>query len=376
MITSLANFRSDYTVVHVPDGNFPAHRDRLFANINLLRMGCSGRTALTLQDPSDATKQRFLSLYHLNQPDNFVAVVLEFVRAIQAALACFQLYPLIPDAQDGLLCDITVEGLQRWVSQIGEPYLNVQPTERVADPTTISALLSLVVTIRNKLCILGYTQAVPRDPFVRPHAFARAVAQFAQIRAVPSSRLDIALIKRLDGACDKEKSRSRVVDPFKVHRVLLNKLDDATNPNVPEDTQIQPTSDLLAFTTKLLHTPKKDTVWSLRELWMGHGEDVKRKRKVLAEAAEEDRTDGKTTEEDTDFLGLPWRMQKKIENWAGSRAKKLSVDLTNKLKAIQNSGSTVVPAVSVSRDPGDALSSGQVSPDPGCASLRIFVCVV
>jgi len=51
MVTSLANFRSDYTVVHIPNGDFMSHREQLFVNINLLRMGCSGRSALTLQEP-------------------------------------------------------------------------------------------------------------------------------------------------------------------------------------------------------------------------------------------------------------------------------------------------------------------------------------
>lgn len=50
MITSLANFRSDYTLVYIPGGNFLAHREQLYVNINLLRMGCSGRSALTLQE--------------------------------------------------------------------------------------------------------------------------------------------------------------------------------------------------------------------------------------------------------------------------------------------------------------------------------------
>ena len=59
MVTSLANFRSDFTVVHVPDGDFLAHREQLYANINLLRMGCSGRSALTLQEP------RFVYLFSL-----------------------------------------------------------------------------------------------------------------------------------------------------------------------------------------------------------------------------------------------------------------------------------------------------------------------
>lgn len=51
MVTSLANFRSDYTIVHVPSGSFLEARERLYTNINLLRMGCAGRTALTLEEP-------------------------------------------------------------------------------------------------------------------------------------------------------------------------------------------------------------------------------------------------------------------------------------------------------------------------------------
>jgi hypothetical protein len=51
MVTSLANFRSDYTIVPIPSGYFLEARDLLYTNINLLRMGCSGRMALTLQAP-------------------------------------------------------------------------------------------------------------------------------------------------------------------------------------------------------------------------------------------------------------------------------------------------------------------------------------
>lgn len=51
MVTSLANFRSDYTIVHVPSGNYMDIREQMFTNINLLRMGCSGRSALTLEEP-------------------------------------------------------------------------------------------------------------------------------------------------------------------------------------------------------------------------------------------------------------------------------------------------------------------------------------
>ena len=51
MVTSLANFRSDYTIVPIPSGNFLDVREQLYSNINLLRMGCGGRAALTLEEP-------------------------------------------------------------------------------------------------------------------------------------------------------------------------------------------------------------------------------------------------------------------------------------------------------------------------------------
>ena len=61
MVTSLANFRSDYTIVPVPSGVFLDARDLLYTNINLLRMGCSGRMALTLQEPRRAQFQQSVS---------------------------------------------------------------------------------------------------------------------------------------------------------------------------------------------------------------------------------------------------------------------------------------------------------------------------
>ena len=51
MITSLANFRSDLNIVKIPNGKYLDYRERLFVNINLLRLGCSGRTALNLDEP-------------------------------------------------------------------------------------------------------------------------------------------------------------------------------------------------------------------------------------------------------------------------------------------------------------------------------------
>ncbi|KAF7355334.1 hypothetical protein MSAN_01449900 [Mycena sanguinolenta] len=279
LATSLAHFRSDYTIVNIPSGDFLQARDQLYTNINLLRMGCSGRSALTLEEPSETTKDRFIATYHLPDtivsgsvpalplspasPDSpvsspkpspskhrprlsispskprgsedskpssptssrrhhpaplhitpptpnlslpynpfspsptptpggrkpksrtdratFSASVLELVRLIQASLAIFGLFPADPRALDGLLCDKTVEGLGTWVSDVAENCvkLEIEATERIADPPVVCALLSLVLATRNKLAAAGLGVLAPRDPFLRPHAFLAALTAYA-----------------------------------------------------------------------------------------------------------------------------------------------------------------------------------------------------
>lgn len=171
LVTSLAQFRSDYTtIVQIPGGNLESAKPQLYTNINLLRMGCSGRSGLTLEEPSDTTKNRFLSTYFL--PDNhpsgtgkapslFNDTVLELVKLVQVSLHTFGYYS--PTSFDGLLCDSTVEGLRRWVNEVGEQLVDgLGPMERTADPNTVASLLSLVLAIRNRLVGLSGSTAVWR----------------------------------------------------------------------------------------------------------------------------------------------------------------------------------------------------------------------
>ena len=52
--------------------------------------------------------------------------MLELVKLIQASLAIFGLFDLSVDARSGLLCDATCDGIQEWVTEIGEPYLSIE----------------------------------------------------------------------------------------------------------------------------------------------------------------------------------------------------------------------------------------------------------
>lgn len=106
----------------------------------------------------------------------FNSTVLELVKLIQAGLAIFGMFDLAAEERNGLLCDVTCEGIQRWITEVGEHCLKVevrcismfvylcsltnmcesyQPMERVADPTVVAALFSLILSTRNKLHALG-----------------------------------------------------------------------------------------------------------------------------------------------------------------------------------------------------------------------------
>ena len=91
-----------------------------------------GYATLTLPDPSDATKDRFIAMYHVTDKAParsgalFNATVLELVKLIQAALAIFGMFDIRTEERNGLLCDVTCEGIQKWVAEIGEPYLKIE----------------------------------------------------------------------------------------------------------------------------------------------------------------------------------------------------------------------------------------------------------
>jgi len=105
----------------------------------------------------------------------FNATVLELVKLLQTALSLFGMYHVkqafsssdAPLLLDGLLCDVTLSAIQQWITEIGHfrAALDVsclfictvillnstQPSERTPDPMLVSALLTLVLTIRNKI---------------------------------------------------------------------------------------------------------------------------------------------------------------------------------------------------------------------------------
>ena len=179
------------------------------------------------------------------------------------------------------------------------------------------------------------TQLIPKDPFLDPQRFLGAVSAFLDSRLFSSSSptTQVFLTDDVLNAIDTAYSKSRTTEPYKVHRVLLNKLDDLTTDlrTSSGPTNINPTDiDQFVFFTETKAV--KDGVPSLKYLWSGRAEMLanKRKDRLWSDGEDDNGRDreGKEKTEKTDELSagdendMPraWsgkRVQRKIESWAG-----------------------------------------------------------
>ena len=186
-------------------------------------------------------------------------------------------------------------------------------------------------------------QDVPKDPFVDPYGFLKSITAFATPKvhhghvhtlslphhfvasnagmyltssAPPSPQavfLTRPIVESISGAYDKAKQS----ESYKVHRVLINKLDDLatdlrTNPDPGGAgkglfgwaSSLKPTTDLDKFVRAISQNAKSGCA-SLRYLWSGRPSEVERKRKekeaVLSEEEEKEREKGMEREKEREM---------------------------------------------------------------------------
>lgn len=161
LVTNLSSFPSALTVIPVPDGDIREHRRDFIVNENLKRLGCSGRSGMTLLPPSEATRAKFYQLYKTSERVDFSQAVIELVKLCQVALVLFG--KLEPEYVDGLLCDKTEAAIGNWWTELGAEYYNVEPTDGILGPTTVAALLGMLAGARNRLSAFG--APVAKDVF-------------------------------------------------------------------------------------------------------------------------------------------------------------------------------------------------------------------
>ena len=211
MVTNLSNLSSDLTVIAVSDGDVRAHKEDFIVNEDLKRMGCSGRIALTLTAPTDAAKAKFHQLFRTCERIDFYVSVIELVRLVQLALVMFQ--KLGKQYADGLLCDRTEGAIKRWWAEFGTDFYNSEPSDGILGPTTVAALLGMMIGARNRLSLCG--APVPKDAFDLP-GLKLAIGQFQkQQKLRRTRRLDRETVDKLHRITIKAPSGGMVPKAIK-----------------------------------------------------------------------------------------------------------------------------------------------------------------
>lgn len=203
MITNLSSFPSSLTIIPVPDGDMTKHRELFFVNENLKRLGCSGRLGIKLAPPSSATQAKFHQLYRTSDKIPLNSSVIELVKLCQAALVLFG--KLEPEYADGLLCDVTERAINDWWIEFGAEYYTVEPHDGILGPTTVAALLGMLIGARNRLS--AFNAPVAKDVF-DVESTKRAIAHFQKTQRIQKTRrLDRHTLERLRRATAKAASK-------------------------------------------------------------------------------------------------------------------------------------------------------------------------
>ncbi|CAO2657848.1 Nn.00g071080.m01.CDS01 [Neocucurbitaria sp. VM-36] len=203
MVTNLSGFPSSLTVIPIPGGDLKKYREPFFVNENLKRLGCSGRLGIKLEPPSSATQAKFHQLYRTSEKIPFSASVIELVKLCQVALVLFG--KLEPEYADGLLCDVTEKAINDWWIEFGAEYYIVEPHDGILGPTTVAALLGMLMGARNRLSACN--SAVAKDVF-DIESTKRGIANFQKSHHLPRTRrLDRQTLDKLRRATAKAASK-------------------------------------------------------------------------------------------------------------------------------------------------------------------------
>lgn len=203
MITNLNGFPSSLTIIPIPDGDLKKNRELFFVNENLKRLGCSGRLGIKLAPPSSATQAKFHQLYRTSDKIPLNSSVIELVKLCQVALVIFG--KLEPVYADGLLCDVTEKAINDWWVEFGAEYYTVEPHDGILGPTTVAALLGMLMGARNRLN--AYNAPVAKDVFDIENT-KRGISYFQKTQRIQKTRhLDRQTLERLRRATAKAASK-------------------------------------------------------------------------------------------------------------------------------------------------------------------------
>jgi len=148
---------------------------------------------MSLSHPAGATQAKFFQLYKTSDRIPLYGAVIELVKLCQVALMVFG--KLEQEYADGMLCDVTEKAVNDWWTEIGSEYYNIEPTDGILGPTTVAALLGLLMGSRNRLNYYG--APVAKDAF-DVFSLKRGIAYFQKSQKLERTRrLDRHTLNRL-----------------------------------------------------------------------------------------------------------------------------------------------------------------------------------
>ncbi|KAK9477252.1 hypothetical protein V1514DRAFT_334306 [Lipomyces japonicus] len=254
-VTNLSAFPSNLSLVVVPDGDILKHQKEFVLNENLRRMGCGGRSAITLNKPPDASRDKFYQIFRISDKVPFEDAVIELVQVVQISLSYFGLFSL--RHADGLLCDATLQAIAQWWKKIGMLHYNIDPNDKGMNPVTVAALIGMVVGCRHRLNSTG--GPVPRDPF-DVDTFRRSICHFQkQTKISKTGKLDKPTRDRLLRINGKISASER----FTITKVVKTTVQDISGIQSQNAIDVE-TPDFDRFLENLYGN-------TLRYLWLGKG---------------------------------------------------------------------------------------------------------
>ncbi|KAF2272069.1 uncharacterized protein EI97DRAFT_386544 [Westerdykella ornata] len=203
MVTNMGAFPSSLTAIPVPDGDAKKNREPFFVNVNLKRLGCSGRIGIKLAPPNTATIAKFHQLYRTSDKIPINGAVIELVRMCQLALVLFT--KLDPAYADGLLCDQTEKAVSDWWVEFGAEHYAVEPHDGILGPTTVAGLLGMLMGARNRLS--AQNAPIGKDVF-DIESTKRGISHFQKSQRLPrTGLLDRPTLERLRRVTAKAASK-------------------------------------------------------------------------------------------------------------------------------------------------------------------------
>ncbi|CAG8526197.1 5836_t:CDS:10 [Dentiscutata erythropus] len=208
-VTNLSSFPSSLSTILVTEGDYNVYYPQFRLNLNLRRISCSGKTALSLKPPTELQKQKFFQLYSVPEKIPLEFAVIQLVKYVQTTL--YLIFGFPQHFVDGLLCNFTESCLREFKNEHASNFENL---DNIFDPNLVAMIFKMVLSIRNKLHYLNYQ--VGKDPFIDTETFINGVISFQKStkRDSISHKLDSEIVNKIN----ETYNRSRYPDGLKMRK--------------------------------------------------------------------------------------------------------------------------------------------------------------